>query len=230
MTDVVIFQIDHVLRLMFVAEMIYELMIDSKILWKRIFEYFCDDLFRHLLIICNVFVEIFFFNSFHDYNFYKLNELLMIMKKILTNYKLFVYTHDWNHSIVNSLIDNETNYDRNKKQRLRNQKYAQLNENQLNCFNKIITMIDNKSKTAHFFYMNLQIQKKNFYIKFFVIITNFKMQLCYAWRFRILRLYCCLMNKFFIFVSKFFWMLQMKQLATSLATCVYIISYAISNW
>ena len=43
------------------------------------------------------------------------------------------------------------NYDPKKERRLRNEKQTQLNQNQLNCYNTIITAIDNDPKTAHFF-------------------------------------------------------------------------------
>ena len=42
----------------------------------------------------NVFAEISSFNSFYNYDFYKLNELLTIMKKIFTNYEMFVNVYD----------------------------------------------------------------------------------------------------------------------------------------
>ena len=102
-------------------KMIHELMTDSKILWKRFVDHFCDDLSRQLLIMRNMFAKNDVFNSLHNYDFYRFNEFFTFIKKNLTNYDMFVNVHDWKQSIVNSLIEDEMNYDSKKKQ-LRNEK------------------------------------------------------------------------------------------------------------
>ena len=99
----------------------------------------------------NVSAENDIFNSLHDYGFYRFNELFTTMEKNLTNYDMSVNAHDWKQSIVNPLIDDEMNYDPKEERRLRNEKQTQLNQDQLNCYNTIITVIDNDSKTVHFF-------------------------------------------------------------------------------
>ena len=69
-----------------------------------------------------MFAKISSFNSFHNYNFYKLNELLTIMKNFFTNYEMFVNVYDWKQNILNSLIDDKMNYDSNQKKLLRKKK------------------------------------------------------------------------------------------------------------
>lgn len=55
------------------------------------------------------------------------------------------------------------NYNQNKKLHLQNQKQTQLNKNQLNCYNTILTIVDNEFQIAHFFNKISQIQKKILY-------------------------------------------------------------------
>ena len=167
LTNVVTFQTNHVLCFMFVVEIIHELMTNSKTLWNCFVEHFCNDLFQQLLIMRNVFAEINLFNSFYNYDFYKLNDLLTIMKKNFTNYEIFINVHDWKQNTVNSLIDNKMNYDSNQKNFLRKKKRNQLNKNQLKCYNTIVTIIDNNLKTIHFFLHNSTNTKKKILYQIF---------------------------------------------------------------
>lgn len=91
-------------------------------------------------------------SHFHiDYDLYKLNEILTNLSKILTNYEMLVNVHDWARNIVNSLFTNELNYDSNEERRLRDEKHAQLNDDQRHCFDTIVTIVNNDADTTHFF-------------------------------------------------------------------------------
>ena len=142
---------DHVLRLMFVFDMIHEVMTNLATLWKQFKNNFCDDLSRQLQNLQDVFTKKKMSNWLFDYEFYKIDEILSFMNKTLTNYAMSTLVHNWVHSTVNSLIDRELNYNSNMKRKLRNENRAKFNVDQVECFDKIVTIFDNYFEIVHFF-------------------------------------------------------------------------------
>lgn len=99
----------------------------------------------------NVLAENELSNSHLDYDLYLLDRVLSDMEKELTDYQIPVNVYDWGHNVVNSLIANELEYNTEQEQQTRDEQFTRLNVDQLNCFNTIVTMIENDSQNAHFF-------------------------------------------------------------------------------
>ena len=86
-----------------------------------------------------------------DYGLYLLGEVLASMGKILQDYQLPQYSHDWRSSKANPLLVEQLDYNREREQFLRNERYAQVNANQKHCFDIILDGVTKHPETAHFF-------------------------------------------------------------------------------
>ena len=139
------------MRILLNSAMIHETIVDFVAIWIRFVDHFCDDLFHKLRNMRNIFSTNILSNSHLNYDFFLLNAIFTNFNKIFANYEMFVNVHNWMQNTINSLINNELNYNSKQKRFLRNEKIICLNQNQLFCFNTIITIVDNNLKKTHFF-------------------------------------------------------------------------------
>lgn len=156
---------NYILRKLFKIVLIYEMITNSFVLWKKFAKNLCDDLSRRLRNIINVFNKNTVSNTHLNYDFYLINKILSNMKKILTNYKMSQLIHDWNQHVDNSLIVNELNYEMFDKQNVYDEKYAQLNTNQRHCFNMIVSNVKHDLHHVHFFVQKFVGIEKTFLYK-----------------------------------------------------------------
>ena len=86
-----------------------------------------------------------------DYGLYLLDEVLAGMGKSLHDYQLPHYSHNWGNSSANPLLAEQLDYDSQREQLLRNERYAQLNIDQKHCFDIILDHVNEHPETAYFF-------------------------------------------------------------------------------
>ena len=161
--------------------MIHEIMTNFAILWKQFKNNFCDDLSRQLQNLQDVFTKKKMLNQLFNYEFYKIDEILNFMNKTFADYAMLIFVHNWIHNIVNSLINRELNYDSNIKQKLRDEYQTKFNVDQVECFDKIITIVNNHLEIVYFFFTRFSRYRQDF------CISNFMSSLQNAKRYDVVR-------------------------------------------
>ena len=106
-------------------------------------------------------------NRLFNYEFYKIDKILNFMNKKLADYAMSTFVHNWIHNLVNLLIDRELNYNSNTKRKLRDENWAKFNVDQIKCFDKIVTTIDNHFEIVYFFLQNSADIDKTFVYQIF---------------------------------------------------------------
>jgi PIF1-like helicase len=147
--EAVLFSSGKTLRMLFTTELLYGNITDLFSLWKRFRQNICDDLLYYLqqqqILIDHL------EDPYYDYGLFLIYNVLADHEKTLTDFRLPPYQHDWSCTIGNPLIATGLNYNITEEWNLYTKQYMQLNTDQTNCFNTIITSIAESPKTSHFF-------------------------------------------------------------------------------
>jgi len=137
------------LRSLFVIALMHSDLADPCALWNRFRVDLCDDLPRRMHEFS--FIPIDFEDSHLDYGLYLIAKALQRHDKTLADFSLPAPILNWSDNIVSPLISAELEYDQIEQARLRDAKTAQLNEEQRQALNSIVSAVTDSPKTAHFF-------------------------------------------------------------------------------
>src|SRR5579871_6610697 len=136
----------HALRALFVEGLLYSTIGDPPHFWDLFKADICDDLKRELERR-NITWDPLLADPHLDYGLFLIQRLLSSSYKALQDYFLPCNTFDWARAL--ELADSE--FDINYEKRLADEMKAQLNADQLACFQTITNAIENDPQTAHFY-------------------------------------------------------------------------------
>lgn len=86
-----------------------------------------------------------------DLGLFLLNDLLLTFRQSLQDFGLPSYQHEWHQLENNRLIVNELDYSPAEQERLRAERYEQLNKDQKQAFDKIVAAITENPRSAQLF-------------------------------------------------------------------------------
>lgn len=148
-TEAVTFSSGYFLQTLFGTALVHGHVSDPIALWEQFANDICDDLphgLRSLTDVPNNLID-----PHLDYGLYLLDEVLAGMGKSLHDYQFLHYSHNWGNSSANPLLAEQLDYDSQREQFLRDERYAQLNIDQKHCFDIILDHVNEHPETAHFF-------------------------------------------------------------------------------
>jgi hypothetical protein len=134
------------LRTLFLTGLRQRLIADPLEVWNRFKVHFCDDLSHQLSRMLATFPLV-LVEPHYDYGLFLLSLGLTDLQQDLTDVGLPGYIFDWSHAHVQAgrTEDRALNMTRAASMQ------AQLNPDQLNCFQQIVTAITDDPQTAHFY-------------------------------------------------------------------------------
>lgn len=142
-TEAITFSSGYFLRILFGTALVHGHISDPTALWEQFAHHLCDDLPHRLQSLNGVPDNL--IDPHLDYGLYLLDEVLAGMGKSSE------YSHDWRSSKANPLLAEQLDYNRERKQSLRTERYAQLNADQKHCFDIILDGVTKHPEIAPFF-------------------------------------------------------------------------------
>ena len=148
MTEVASYASGERLRRLFVHAMLFDLG-NARDLWEKFRESLCDDLEQ-----CMHRYEPLPDDMVHpewDLGLFLLSQMLEKQGRLARHFNLPKHQHDWEILSRNRLIATELDYNQSEQAVLQNQRYEQLNYQQKNAYNTIVSAVTTDPEHAHFF-------------------------------------------------------------------------------
>ena len=147
--EAVIFSSGRHLRLLFVSILIFGSVVASVQLWNLFKSYICDDLEHRIAGRLDIPTDL--ESPHYDYGLYLISGLLGEHSRCLADFQLSEPQFDWDQSGGNRQLQDEYDYNAAEENQLRNKAVEKFNNEQADCFQRIVRAVEERSENSHFF-------------------------------------------------------------------------------